>query len=794
MMDFLERLKQAKLAQVLAFYLGASWVILQVVDVLQESLALPEWIAPVAVILLMIGLVIIASTAMIQSSTAAPAPGRTAADRGGEEADFIGETPIPDAAASIFTWKRAIAGGVLAFAGLFVAAAVAVNMGGGDSFGTPEISAEEAGAGIAVLPFTVTGPDMEVWSEGMVDLMADNLDGTGGLRAIDPRTVMSHWNRRIAEGSSPDLDEMLSVAGATGARYAVVGGAVSIGGTVRLSADVYDLASGRPMGTGAAEGDAENVMSLVDQLSVETASVALSTGGGPLNLRHSTSLSTRSPVALRAYLEGEALYRDADFAGAADAFRRAVSADSTFALANLRLSRSIGWLRNIGDPEAREALAQANRFRNRMPPREIELLEVEEMLELQLPRVVEAARSAARNYPDDAEAWELLGEAYAHQGAESLVSLREALDPFDRAIALDSTFSPIYFHPIEMASGLGDSERAYGYLQALEEHSFGDGRTSRYDIFLDLQFGDTPTREEALRRVATEVPGRELITGWTYGFRRTARSAPADRMMAGEMSRRGMIVPSVWLEYSAHLSTGDVDEALEDVFSAPWANEPNQRRVALLQWSAWRGVPDEPRVRALLDPDDCEGDVACFAQAIAAADLGEWMLHEELVAAHRASIEDRRAALDSLPPPEADNLRRHLEQEALWPPVAEAYAAWRRGELRTMPRAFEEARSIQPYASLAFNARSQALRWWSGELLRAEGQAEQAARHFDSLWGAPVGAWYTVRLVGLGDAMRTLGRDIEAREYYQEFLDAWDGAPPDHPLIQRARDGLAALK
>ena len=63
MNDLIERLKQARIVRVLAFYLGASWVILQVVDVLRESLVLPEWVAPVSVILLLIGLVIISEVA-----------------------------------------------------------------------------------------------------------------------------------------------------------------------------------------------------------------------------------------------------------------------------------------------------------------------------------------------------------------------------------------------------------------------------------------------------------------------------------------------------------------------------------------------------------------------------------------------------------------------------------------------------------------------------------------------------------------------------------------------------------
>ena len=76
----------------------------------------------------------------------------------------------------------------------------------------------------------------------------------------------------------------------------------------------------------------------------------------------------------------------------------------------------------------------------------------------------------------------------------------------------------------------------------------------------------------------------------------------------------------------------------------------------------------------------------------------------------------------------------------------------------------------------------------------ADGQAEQAARLYESLWGAPIGAWFTIRLVGLGDAMRALDRSDEARAHYQEFLDAWEANAPDHPLVERARVGLAALQ
>ena len=62
-----DRVRRARIVQVLVVYLGASWGVLQIADTLSEALSLPEWVAPVAIILLMVGMVIILATAWVQS-------------------------------------------------------------------------------------------------------------------------------------------------------------------------------------------------------------------------------------------------------------------------------------------------------------------------------------------------------------------------------------------------------------------------------------------------------------------------------------------------------------------------------------------------------------------------------------------------------------------------------------------------------------------------------------------------------------------------------------------------------
>ena len=74
-----ERLRSARVVQVLLVYLGASWAILQITETLQGLLTLPEWVGPVAVVLLLVGLVVVAATAWVQSL-----PQTTAAEEAGE--------------------------------------------------------------------------------------------------------------------------------------------------------------------------------------------------------------------------------------------------------------------------------------------------------------------------------------------------------------------------------------------------------------------------------------------------------------------------------------------------------------------------------------------------------------------------------------------------------------------------------------------------------------------------------------------------------------------------------------
>jgi serine/threonine-protein kinase len=403
------------------------------------------------------------------------------------------------------TWGRAIAGGAFAFAMLFgVAGLWVVIQDRGRSF-APEEALADAAPGVAVLPFTVQGEGLDVWREGAVDLIGSNIDGAGGLRAIDSRTLLARWHDAVGEGEEPDLATSLEVAKKTGARYALLGTAVALGRDLRLTADVYDVRSGRNLGQAQVEGSPDSVYMLVDRLSIEALRTILDRPVDDLPRIDLARVTTTSLPALRAYLEGEVLYRKADWPGALEAYGRAVAADSTFALAWLRVSNAISWMPQDARPQMGELSPseRAARFADRLPEREAVAVRAYEAFQQGSMAMLETLRSATRRYPDDPELAYILGEHYAHFDEQLLADRTETARILGRAVELDPTFAPYYQHPIEYAFYLADSARALELLAEFEKLAPGTYEARRYRLAATLAWGRPGERAGAMATLET---------------------------------------------------------------------------------------------------------------------------------------------------------------------------------------------------------------------------------------------------------------------------------------------------
>jgi TolB-like protein len=280
--SIVQRLRDARIVRILLAFLGASWIVLWLVDVLVGRFSLPNWVNPVAVVLLAVGLVVFLATAWVQAH-----PATKAAEEAGQvPTDW--EVAPGDAVSALLkgrvphlTWGRALMGGVLAMSSLLGAAGIYVLVAGGEEIlGTRGVGAEGLPEAVVVLPFSAPGEGMALDEEEMVGLLGADLSEVGQLRIIDPRTVVSRWRDEVGESSDVPLDQALTLARGLGGRYAVRGRAVRVGEQVSLVAEVYDLVDGSHIDDARVEGPADEVPGLVDALTERLTAIFVATTGG----------------------------------------------------------------------------------------------------------------------------------------------------------------------------------------------------------------------------------------------------------------------------------------------------------------------------------------------------------------------------------------------------------------------------------------------------------------------------------------------------------------------------------
>lgn len=759
-----DRVRGARVVQVLVVYLGASWVVLQLVDTLMDLLTLPGWLGPVTVALLAIGAVVVASTAWVQSleaTTRAEEAGERPSDWEVDPADLVERLKagrLPQ-----LTWARAIAGGVVALSLAVGAAGAYVLLFGAPSLiGPTPVAASAPRTAVAVLPFQTRGDDLAVYGEGMVDLLTANLDGLGGLRTVDAGTVLARWRSQIGDDFTVELDRALEVAGGLEARYALRGTVVPIGGQVRISVDIFDLASGERVEATQVEGAAADMVALVEGLSVDLAGIFV---GRSTDLADRIQVGTRSLPAMEAYLRGETLYRTGRFREAAAAFAEAVAADSLFAVAYWRMSDAWGWNPTSGANQAmNDASDRANALADRLPPRARFLTRADAGLNRGNQTRYAELRDFVSANPDDSEAVALLAEYMIHVPWVAMPEPGEVQATLDRAVALAPTFPPHYLHPLYLAvdeNRSGDFERLLaGYRSAGADRELVDVARSVWNFYRGGP-AERETAEEALR----EMPG--ALAGY-FGFALANSDDLARRFVdASELRVDEMIPAELFPPFLGRIWAGlGPDE---------WPDIPVAVPAGWLWWSLLVGPPDEVPdvVRATLATDPSASDAA--STAMLAALVGDAALRDEALAAFSEMDLERRPVFVGLHHGAAsvEELRNSLA----------VIDALRMGDAN---RAVERARATLELP--AFDALARVL---MGDALAAAGDWDEAVVHWRplliSLYRAPV-------RIRLARAHEALGDREAALEAYLGVVTMWSDADPMLPPLVEAERAIARLR
>jgi len=488
-MDFLSELKRRRVVRVGIGYAAAVFVVLQAADLIFEALEFESGVFRVLVIGCLAGFPVALALGWLLDIT--PEGIRLTAGRG-EPGRLLARVP---------RWM--VFAPVAALLLSAVAFAVVVRAPG--TAGAVKPGAEV----LAVMPFTVTGT-AGLTSEGFVDLLSRNLDGVGGIRTVDPRTVLYRWEQRPSESALDPNGTAVQIGRSVRAGSVLTGSVTVVSDEIVISADVRPVDSDSTLLASVhVRGSIDHVLDLVDTLSIALLRELWRTSATQALPRTDVRAITSGNLdAIRAFLRGEQHYRASAWDSALVWFASAVAEDSMFPLAHYRLAMTAGW---GGGGPAKAASAASTRlalhFADRLPQREQLLVRV---MALRAAGEMDMARDTLQAflqaYPDDAEAWFLLADDSYHASHESIAPLRsrpeETLVLFDRVFGLDPSFTPALIHPLEIAFRSGNGALIEQYVTRVRAVAPGtNGATLYADAASALNTHDPDALGDVLARI-----------------------------------------------------------------------------------------------------------------------------------------------------------------------------------------------------------------------------------------------------------------------------------------------------
>ncbi|MDQ2671158.1 MAG: hypothetical protein M3Y31_11045, partial [Gemmatimonadota bacterium] len=289
---------------------------------------------------------------------------------------------------------------------------------------------------------------------GGVEYLTQSLGRWNDLVVVDAERLLDLARRGdLPEDAALSREDALRLARAAQVGTATVGTILPLAGdTLRLTVRVYDVASGALVTTASADAAGAAALpaaftSLADQL--------LNLAGAPTGALPDVEPPTRSIAAYRAYVEGIEARSKWDYAEAVDAFRRAVAADSAFALAYYELSQAVLVEEGTNPDAPFVALADsALRWSAGRPPKERLLIEAfHALMHADLLRARERYERLVAMDSTVSDAWTGLGDAAFldmtlrkdAQGREYLpTDLTLAFRAYERALQLDAGDHRVY--------------------------------------------------------------------------------------------------------------------------------------------------------------------------------------------------------------------------------------------------------------------------------------------------------------------------------------------------------------
>jgi len=302
---------------------------------------------------------------------------------------------------------------------------------------TPEQKAAATENSLAVMYFNnlVDADDRDKTAQMVTSLLITGLSESEYLRVVSRQRLYDILNLLGKAGvTSIDRSTASQVAEKAGVRWIVTGDIFQTQPRIVLNAEVSDAATGQIVTTQRVTGEpAEDLFAVVDKLSTAVRShLSLPERAKTEPTRPVADVTTHSPEAYRFYLEGLDWESKLYASDARQSFQKALSFDSTFAMAYYKLA----WLG--GPPQERRAwIARAVKYSARATWKEQRYIRTEALvLEGSQIKAIGELQQIVERYPDEKFAYRWMSDFYRGLGQPQQAAYQlekvVALDPMDK--------------------------------------------------------------------------------------------------------------------------------------------------------------------------------------------------------------------------------------------------------------------------------------------------------------------------------------------------------------------------
>lgn len=618
------------------------------------------------------------------------------------------------------------------------------------------------------------GRQGEIVSDLLINDLAESKFVTvvSSLRLYDILKLSGHEGLK-----SVPRDIATEVARKAHARWMLTGSILQTAPVMVLTSQLVDVQSGNVVATQKVTGgEKDDIFAMVDRLTVEMKrDLSLPAAAMQEYDPQVRTITTASEEAYRHYLDGMDYYYKYFNTEAAGEFGKAVSLDSTFALAYFRLYL-VGFEPDYSIAQAMKYIDNANDLQQRF------IRAANEWHHERYTESIEIFEEIARRYPDEKEIYMFLGRIYT-----AMRERRHAIDAYHRAISLD----PLY-------------KQAYNSLVYLyRDNNSYDEALWAINKYIDL---------------APDEPMPYVTRGILYAYSGQLNNAIASFRKAIE------IRPSGYIAYEKlgdmYMFTGDF--AAADSIYRKTASLPGQAREAGVKFlqsriARYRGQ-FKKALQLLQEKTEMPGGNSGWAHLFRGAiydiyfddqktGLEETLMADSLMQGVSLKIHDlqnMKGAVainfnnigDTIRADSVLNIVRQLSEQAEIP-QDERYACFRgriafdRGDLDTAIYYLEIAYRLMPRFPEQYDLARAYHK--AGRLADAVKAYETALGRYDFL-RADWPDWSAEAHYNLGICYEESGWNDRAIEQYEIFLNLWKDADTDLPQIGDARERLTSLQ